>query len=88
MDGEYDLPGDNVVRGPASERIGPPTRPQDACDMPVFLAVYWIASKGGTEDFDVEDHARWRSAGEALLEKVRFGLEGDRTAIRMRTSRP
>jgi hypothetical protein len=63
------------VRGLATKSIGPPIRPQDVSDMPLFLAAYWIASKGGAEDFNVEDHATWRSAIEALLDKVRFGLK-------------
>jgi hypothetical protein len=62
---------DDDVRGPASERIGLPTRPQDVPDMPLFSAAYWIASKGGAEDFNVEDHAAWHSAIETLLERVR-----------------
>ena len=39
--------------------------------MSLFAAVYWIASEGGAKDLGIEDHATWRSALEALLERVR-----------------
>lgn len=67
------LQDDARISGLASECIGPPIRPQNVSDMSLFAAVYWIARRGRAEDFDVGDGSAWRSAIDALLDKVRAG---------------
>lgn len=57
------------LEGLASDVLGLPTRPQDASGMSLFKTVYWIASKGGTEDFDVSNQSVWTAAIATMLNK-------------------
>ncbi len=46
----------------------PATMPPDGDGyMPLYCAAQWIATKGGTADFDPEDAATWQTAYAALL---------------------
>jgi hypothetical protein len=57
----------------ASELLGPPAQPHKVPDLPLFGAIYWVATEGGEKDFNVRDQAVWDAAILAVLEKVRSG---------------
>lgn len=38
--------------------------------MPLYCAAQWIATEGGTVDFDAEDELKWRSAFDQLLKAI------------------
>ena len=50
-----------------------PTRPQDVSGMSPTAVAYWIATKGGSLEFDVADVKEWRSAFDALLMPIVLG---------------
>jgi hypothetical protein len=54
--------------------LGPPMEPADAIDIPLFEAVYWIATKGGGAGFDPSaDQQVWRQAWTKLIDAWRCG---------------
>lgn len=53
----------------------PPTvRPEGAGDFPLYCAVQWIATQGGTRDFDPADESVWKAAFDDLKAHIRSGL--------------
>lgn len=60
------------VRPPEPEPImlPPLMRPEGGGYMPLFCAAQWIATEGGTVDFDGRDTDRWRPAFAQLLARI------------------
>ena len=50
--------------------IGPPIRPTDGSDMSLTEAAYWIATEGGSREFDINDAVVWKFAFNQLLRKI------------------
>jgi hypothetical protein len=67
--------GDEPKRSaaPSIDTIGPPTRPNDVSYMSLTEAAYWIATEGGSSEFDINDAATWKSAFSQLLNKIVAG---------------
>lgn len=63
------------VRPPEPEPITLPPlmRPEGGGYMPLYCAAQWIATEGGTVDFDGRDTDRWRPAYAQLLARIASG---------------
>jgi hypothetical protein len=58
---------------PSNDTIGPPIRPNDVSYMSLTEAAYWIATEGGSNEFDINDAATWKSAFSQLLNNIVAG---------------
>lgn len=73
------LPAGNITilwpapKPKAREVLPPLVRPEGSGFMPVFCAAQWIASQGGTVDFDPSNIEGWRLAFQELLDRVSSG---------------
>lgn len=84
------LPRDVVLKRwprPPSDPVEglPPARVPESGFMPVFYAALWIATEGGTRDFEPTDRTVWSAAYRALLQRIAAGevaLTGIRAAER------
>lgn len=55
-------------------KLPPTVRPEGAGDFPLYCAVQWIATKGGTRTFDPSDGRIWDMAYDELKAHIRSGL--------------
>ena len=56
-----------------SELLGPPATPHSPGQMSLSQAAYWIASKGGTDPFDLRNEPRWVAAFADLIPRISAG---------------
>ena len=56
-----------------SERLGPPTRPQDVSAISPSAVAYWIATNGGSREFNIANVEVWKSAFDTLLKMIVSG---------------
>ena len=56
-----------------SELLGPPATPHSPGQMSLSQAAYWVASKGGTDPFDLRNQPRWVAAFADLVPRISAG---------------
>jgi hypothetical protein len=58
---------------PATNSTPTVIRSSDVSDMSLTEAAYWIATEGGSREFNIHDAEIWKSAFDQVLKKIRGG---------------
>ncbi|WP_436642715.1 hypothetical protein [Microbaculum sp. FT89] len=70
-DAMWQLWGPRSAQG--KPELPPLMKPEGAGYMPLSCAAQWIATEGGTVDFDPEDPDRWKPAFDTLIDHIASG---------------